>query len=238
MSQSTRCLQTVRGRFWGAALGIAILGMFYCHGAASISAACSANKTKIVFIAGPASHDYGQHEFFAGCTLLSEWFYGAFPNIETVVCRNGWPKNPKVFDGAAAIVIFADGGDKKNPMLPHLDQIDKLMKRGVGMACLHYALNVPKGRPGDLMKDWLGGYYEMFWTVAPFWTPEFKTFPDHPVARGVKPVALWDEWDFHLRFIDSMEGVTPILTDVPPDSARMGTDGPHSGNPTVRAEND
>ena len=32
-----------------------------------------------------------------------------------------------------------------------------------------------------------------------------------------------------------MEGVTPILSAVPPDSTRKGQDGPHSGNPTVRA---
>ena len=31
-------------------------------------------------------------------------------------------------------------------MLPHLDQIDKLMKEGVGLACLHYAVAIPKGR--------------------------------------------------------------------------------------------
>ena len=61
------------------------------------------------------------------------------PNVETVICRNGWPKAPKVFDGAAAIVVFSDGGEG-NPMLPHLDQIDRLMKRGVGLACLHYAV--------------------------------------------------------------------------------------------------
>ena len=33
-----------------------------------------------------------------------------------------------------------------------------------------------------------------------------------------------------------MEGVTPILTAVPPDSTREGPDGPHSGNPTVRSQ--
>jgi hypothetical protein len=200
------------------------------------SSSSSGGKTRIVFVAGPPSHNYAQHEFFAGCTLLADSLHAAFPNVKTTVCRNGWPKDPRVFDGAAAVVVFSDGGEQKNPMLPHLDQIDKLMKRGVGLACLHYTLTVPKGCAGDLMKDWLGGHYETFWSVCPFWTAAFKNLPDHPVARGVKPFAIWDEWDFHLRFIDNMEGVTPILTAVPPDRARMGPDGPHSGNPTVRAE--
>ena len=86
------------------------------------------------------------------------------------------------------------------------------------------------------MKDWIGGYYETFWSVNPFWTADFKQLPDHPIARGVKPFAIEDEWYYHMRFIDNMEGVTPILTAVPPDSTREGPDGPHGGNPTVRAQ--
>ena len=155
-------------------------------------------------------------------------------SIDAVVCRNGWPKDPRTFDGVAAIVVFADGGEK-NLMLPHLDEIDKLMRHGVGLACLHYALVVPKGRPGDLLKDWIGGYYETFWSVNPNWTADFQQLPEHPITRGVRPFAIEDEWYYHMRFVDNMEGVAPILTAVPPDSTRAGPDGPHSGNPAVRA---
>ena len=86
------------------------------------------------------------------------------------------------------------------------------------------------------MKDWIGGYYETFWSVNPFWTAHFTKLPDNPITRGVKPFAIEDEWYYHMRFLDHMEGVTPILTAVPPESTRDGPDGPHSGNPTVRAE--
>ena len=109
------------------------------------------------------------------------------PNVETVVYRDGWPQDPKALDDADAIVLFSDGGDG-NPMLPHLDQIDKLMKHGVGLACIHYAVEVPKGKPGDLLKDWIGGYFETFWSVNPFWTAEFKQFPDHPDRAGRQTV--------------------------------------------------
>jgi lysophospholipase L1-like esterase len=196
----------------------------------------TAGKTRIVFVSGEPSHNYAEHEHYSDCLLAAHWLRAAFPNVETAVCRYGWPKDPKVVDGAAAIVVFSDGGDKKSLILPHLDQIDKLMKQGVGLACFHYALTIPKGRPGDLMKDWLGGYYETFWSIHPFWTANFKRFPEHPITRGVKPLSLRDEWFYHMRFIDGMEGVTPILTDVPPDRTRNGPDSPHDGNPTVRAE--
>lgn len=93
-----------------------------------------------------------------------------------------------------------------------------------------------RGRTGDCYKDWIGGYYEPYWSANPYWTADFKTLPDHPVTRGVKPFAIYDHWYIHMRFRDDMAGVTPILTAVPPDSARSGPDGPHSGNPTIRAE--
>ncbi len=194
-----------------------------------------AGRKKIVFVAGQPSHGYAEHEYYAGCLLLAKCLKEGMPDVETVVCKNDWPKDPKVFDDADAIVVFSDGGDA-NPMLPHLDEIAELMKRGVGLACIHYAVQVPKGKAGDLMKDWIGGYYEMFWSIHPFWTAEFTRLPEHAVARGVKPFAIEDEWYYNMRFNDDMDGVTPILTAVPPDKTREGPDGPHSGNPTVRSQ--
>jgi hypothetical protein len=192
-----------------------------------------AGKTKIVFVAGAPSHGYAAHEYYAACRLLANCLQSGLPNVETVVQRNGWPTDAKIFDGADAIVIFSDGGGG-NPMLPHLEQIDKLMKQGVGLACIHYSVDVPKAQAGDRMKDWIGGYFEQFWSVNPFWTARFKQLPDHPIARGVKPFSIEDEWYYQMRFADNLEGVTPILTAVPPDSSRQGPDGPYSGNATVR----
>jgi hypothetical protein len=190
-------------------------------------------KKKIVFIAGTRSHGYAAHAHYAGCTLLAKLLNQNVPGAEAVVYRDGWPKDPRALDGADAIVIYADGGGGM-PAIPHLDELDKLMKRGVGLALLHYAVEVPKGKPGDCLLDWIGGYFEVDWSVNPFWTAQFKSFPDHPIARGVKPFTIRDEWYYHMRFRKDMEGVTPILAAVPPDSTR-GPDGPRSGNPAVRA---
>jgi hypothetical protein len=83
--------------------------------------------------------------------------------------------------------------------------------------------------------DWTGGYFEAYWSVNPTWNAKFEKFSDHPIARGVKPFEILDEWYYHMRFRENMEGVTPILSAVPPESTRQRPDGPHSGNPTVRA---
>jgi hypothetical protein len=151
-----------------------------------------------------------------------------------VVCRNGWPKDKKVFDGAAAIVIFSDGGGG-HPIMQHLDEVAPLLKKGVGLACIHYAVEVPKGKAGDLLKDATGGYFETFWSVNPFWKADFKELPKHPITRGVKPFAIEDEWYYHMRFMDDMKGVTPILTAIPPDSTRRPGNDAHGANPAVFA---
>ena len=95
-------------------------------------------------------------------------------------------------------------------------------------------MEVPKGAPGEMMKKWLGGYFEIFWSVNPHWTAEFKTLPNHPITRGVKPFSLKDEWYYHMKFRDEMNGVTPILSALPPPDTLKRGDGPHSNNPHVR----
>lgn len=189
---------------------------------------------RIVFVAGPKSHNYGAHEHYAGCMLLAKCLEQAMPAVKTTVHRDKWPSDPKAFDRASAIVVFGDGGGRQ-VLLPHMDEVDKLMDRGVGLAVLHYALQVPKGEPGERYLKWIGGYYELHWTVNPHWTASFKTLPEHPITRGVRPFTIDDEWYYHLRFSKDMAGVTPILTAVPPDATRKRPDGAHSGNKYVRA---
>jgi hypothetical protein len=52
----------------------------------------------------------------------------------------------------------------------------------------------------------------------------------------VKPFTINDEWYYHMRFRSGMDGVTPILVTLPPESSLSRPDGPHSGNPQVREE--
>jgi type 1 glutamine amidotransferase len=111
----------------------------------------------------------------------------------------------------------------------------ELMKKGVGLACIHYAVELPKGKPGDCFKDWIGGYFEIYWSVNPFYKADFEKLPDHPVANGVKPFGIVDEWYYHMRFQDDMAGVTPILTTIPPDSVHRNENTPAGGNPHVFA---
>lgn len=190
-------------------------------------------KKKVVFIAGPKSHGYGAHEHNAGCLLLADHLKRAMPGFETVVFQNGWPEDDSALDNADALVMFCDGGGRHIAM-PHLERIDQLFRKGMGVACLHYAVEVPKDPAGEYFLRWIGGYFEINWSVNPHWQAKFKTFPSHPVARGLKPFESDDEWYYHMRFRNGMEGVTPILSDLPPAETLKRRDGPHSNNPHVR----
>lgn len=190
-------------------------------------------KRKIVFVAGNPSHPHGEHEHRAGCMLLAAQLNKSGLPVEAVVTTNGWPKDNAVFDGAAAVVIYADGGGG-HPAMKQLDELKKLAAKGVGIGCIHYAVEIPKGPPGDIFLDLIGGYFETDWSVNPDWTAAFK-LPKHPITRGIRDFSLLDEWYYHMRFREDMEGVTPILTDLPPAESLTRKDGPHEGNPEVRA---
>lgn len=194
----------------------------------------SAADKRIVFIAGPPSHGPWAHEYRADSLLLKSCL-DKVGGVTSVVYSNGWPDDPKAFDGAAAVVISSDGGPG-HPILKddRLATIGALMDKGVGLACIHYAVEptIEKGEKEFLA--WIGGAFEINWSVNPTWTADFKRLPDHPITRGVKPFKIEDEWYFHMRFRDGMKDVTPILTAVPVASTTNRNDGTHSGNPAMR----
>ena len=191
---------------------------------------------KIVFIAGTPSHGPGEHEHRAGCLLLKACL-DQVPGITSVVYSNGWPANPsEAFEGAATVVVYSDGGGG-HPLLQddRLATIGALMRKGVGLCCIHYAVEPTKEKGEKEFLDWIGGCFELDWSVNPTWTADYRSLPDHPITRGVKPLKLYDEWYFHMRFRDGMEHVSPLLNAVAPPTTMSRPDGPHEGNPAVRA---
>ena len=194
----------------------------------------SAADKKILLLAGPPSHGPGEHEHRAGCLLLKSCL-DRVPGVSAVVYSNGWPKDPSVFEGAATVVLYSDGGGG-HPALQddRLQQLDRLMKKGVGLVCIHYATEPTLEKGEQEFIDWIGGCFEIDRSVNPHWDANFKVLPKHPITRGVEPFNINDEWYFNMRFREGMKGVQPILTAVPPQSTMSRKDGPHEGNPEVR----
>lgn len=201
-----------------------------------LGSAFSADKKSIVMIAGKPSHGPGQHEHNAGIQLLKKCLeQGAADQVDIKYHLNGeWPSQDEL-SKADTVVIYSDGGGG-HPALQgdHLAQLDKEMKRGCGFLTLHYAVEPTIEKGGKEFIDWMGGCFEINWSVNPHWDANFKELPAHPISEGVKPFGTNDEWYFFMRFRKNMEGVTPILSDVAPESTMSRPDGAHSGNPAVR----
>ncbi len=215
-------------RGWLAILGLAVASATV--GPVALSA--DGEKAKIVVIAGRPSHGPGEHEFNAGARLLVKCLKEV-PGIEPVFVAGGWPADASTFDGAKALVFFMDGGGG-HPIIQgdHLDVMRSLMDKGVGLACLHYAVEIPADKGGPEFLKWLGGYYESGYSTNPHWVADIKTLPDHPITRGVRPFAISDEWYFNIRFRPDHAGITPIVVAKPDDRTREGTSssprGPHA----------
>jgi type 1 glutamine amidotransferase len=204
--------------------------------AASLAVCAFAGSKKVVFIAGSPSHGPGEHEHRAGCLLLKSCL-DTVPDVSSTVYSNGWPANTdQAFAGADTIVVYSDGGSG-HPLLQgdRLQKIDALVKSGVGLVCLHYATEPTLEKGQKEFLEWIGGAFEVNWSVNPHWDAAFKNIPKHPITQGVNPFNILDEWYFHIRFPEGMKGVTPILSAVPPASTMNRPNGAHEGNPAMRA---
>ena len=175
-------------------------------------------KKKALLIAGNPSHGFGAHDHLAGCSLLAKLINESGLPVEAEVFsiqKQGWPTAEKL---ASA----------------NLDELNALAAKGAGIVCIHYGVETTTGKSGDAFLNWIGGYFEPNWSVNPHWVANYTKLPVHATTRGVKPFSTNDEWYYHMRFREKMDGVTPILTDLPPKESLSRGDGPHSGNPEVR----
>ncbi len=194
-------------------------------------------KTCILLLAGKQSHGPGEHEHNAGVKLLAKCLAQGAPNVVTKVHLSAdWP-NADELSQADTILFYADGGGGHFLLAgDHLAQTEKEMKRGAGLVCLHYAVEFPADKGGPQALDWMGGFFEADWSVNPHWQGDFKDLPKHPISNGVKPFSTNDEWYFHMRFNERAGKLMHVLSAIAPDSTMNRKDGPHEGNPAVRAE--
>ena len=231
----------------------------------SASAKTPDGKPFILFVAGKQSHGPAQHEHNAGVQLLAKCINQGEPQVVTKFHLNAeWPSAEELAQ-ADTIVLYSDGGGGHVALQgDRLTDLKKEMDRGCGLVCLHYAVEPayeksgwpepqigPDGKPlpqpippgrGSKGKgaaeflDWLGGYFEQYWSVNPHWQADFKELPKHPITNGVHPFSTNDEWYFHMRFRPGMQGVTPILSAIAPPETMNRGEGTHSGNPDVKRE--
>ncbi|MFO1491909.1 MAG: ThuA domain-containing protein [Kiritimatiellia bacterium] len=198
---------------------------------AALAARGGDRPRRVVLIAGPKSHGFGEHAHVAGCRLLAERL-NRVPGLQALVAEEAWPADPAVVAAADALVFYCDG-DGRHLMNGHEAELAARPELGLGF--LHYATVPPAGPGFDLMKARTGGVFEQHWSVNPFWTAGYRSFRMHPGANGVRPFTIEDEWYYHMRFADEAgPGFTPLLVALPPDATLSRPEGPYSNNPHAR----
>jgi hypothetical protein len=203
--------------------------------ASPAAAAAPTAEKRVLLIAGTMSHGPGAHEHNAGVLLLQKCLEGV-PGLRAEVSLNGWPKDSAALAAVDAVILYCDGGVKHLTLADNrLGVLSALARRGVGIGCIHYAVEPTKEKGQTEFLEWIGGAFETDWSVNPHWDAHFKSLPVHPVTRGVQPFTIRDEWYFNMRFKPGMTGVTPLLVAIPDASTVSRPDGRHSGNPAVRA---
>jgi hypothetical protein len=153
----------------------------------------------------------GHHDYRAGCALLADLLRQT-AGVTTATAPGGWPADEHVLDGARALVFYT-GGFGKHAMLQSAERIERIQEladRGVGLVMIHQAVRFP-AEIAERAIGWIGGAFVRGTSQAGHWKSHHRDFPDHPVARGVRPWTIRDGWHNHLRFADGLRGVTPLV---------------------------
>ena len=152
----------MKARLWVIVVTLALVALL------PVSAAYGAvekQTKKIVFL-----WSKGHHPNKAGCELFKHCLENSH-NVRGIKCEvyESWPENPGVLDDAAAIVIYSEGinEEMQKQGKPHpvfnspkrLQYLDKLMKKGVGMVCIHYTLYATRRLEAPKLLEWIGAYY-------------------------------------------------------------------------------
>ncbi len=198
-----------------------------------LNAADPAAPKKIVLIAGPITgHGKHTHEYEKNVILLKH-LLDTSPSTKGKVAVEthfkGWPTDEKTLDDAATIVMISDGGDRNATDHPlyvgeRFQTLERQMQRGCGFVQFHWTTFNPS-RVHDQITEWVGGYFDFEkGTAANKWFSAISTWDanvtlgnlEHPVARGVKPFSVREEFYYNLRFRDGDDRVQPIWLTKPP----------------------
>ncbi len=197
------------------------------------------STTHVLIVVGPSKHPPGTHEVAAGARLIQHILQHAqgVPPILAQVAYT-WPEQQNLLDRAATIVFIGDlfpGETLPNPDRVKAD-LARLMGRGCGLVCVHYATGLRANHVAQdgshPLLEWLGGYFatggcthhRSVARVCPATlSPESV---DHPVLRGWKAFSFDDEpyWNNYFGKDGPAKNVTSLVsTMLPPEDPKKET---------------
>lgn len=152
----------------------------------------------------------GHHDYLGGCRMMQALLQQT-PGVEAVLVEKEWPADESVFDGAAAVVFYTDGGGKQAYLATpeHVALVQNLADGKTGLVNLHQAVEFTP-EFAKQSADWSGGVYNAL-SSRGHWDSVHDKFPEHPITRGVTPWKINDGWLNHFKFPAGMKGITPLV---------------------------
>ncbi len=140
---------------------------------------------KVLFLAGRKSHGYGAHEHHAGSLLLARCLNESGADvIAQVTPDGGWPDARLGYDQPDTVVMYCDGF-RSHLAKNHQDKIQGLVDAGVGVACLHFGVEVEPEELGREFLDWIGGLFRDRLVGQPALDTDVRPVPRSPgLSRG------------------------------------------------------
>jgi type 1 glutamine amidotransferase len=154
-----------------------------------------APKAKILLIGKSPDHPYGSHMYMHCCAVLARCLE-LTPGV-TAVVSNGWPKDPAVLDGVGAVVLYASPAAEFLLEGPQREQVDRMMKSGVGLVTIHWSSSVTKNdyeRLGPTWLSYLGGTWISNVGLSGGKSPLKQLVAEHPICRGWSEYEIDDEY--------------------------------------------
>lgn len=184
---------------------------------------------KIVILAGPKSHGpvgNGIHDYGWSARLLKVMLEhsNVKEKVRIEIHLGGWPRDPGTLEDADTIMVISDGRDGDQfAEAPHLASLERVrfmerqIRRGCGFLTFHFSTFAPN-QYSKQMLAWSGGFFQWETDGKRQWYSAITTkeaavkiaSPEHPIARGLKPFTMKEEFYYNIRFDAKDSHLTPI----------------------------
>ncbi len=184
--------------------------------AASAASRLLADEPRRLLMVGqrPDNHPAGTHEYLPGVERLAKLLEPTGDLKVTVVSGDEpWTDGPGLISEADGIVIFLSEGARWCVADPRRHEaLAQLAARGGGFVALHWALGTREAEPIAPFLQLFGGCHggpdRKYQVIRTELRP---AAPAHPIAAGITPLQLRDEFYYRLKFVDATPGIEPVL---------------------------
>ncbi|MBI2823454.1 MAG: ThuA domain-containing protein [Planctomycetia bacterium] len=148
------------------------------------------------------NHPPTTHEFMAGLRVLARCLEPiSSVEVRAVEVEEPWPEGPDLIRRADGVVLYLSEGAKWLEADPRrLDAVAQLAARGGGLSALHWGIGAKEARHVESFVKLFGGCHggpDRRYQVVE--TELQVADGQHPVARGLAPLTVRDEFYYRLK---------------------------------------